>query len=199
MSLCHRIQHIQHIHMIEWHYQIPENACLVRTSNIRHPVHMKNDVFRHHVVFQKPQYLQEGKNHYMKMVFMWKMITFYNVTLNFVECRCDVPRTPHRRTQELPACSGGSRTAPRPMNSLNSSIVGIGKVSSNFCHIQAILLLLMNISFGIRSRKHTKRPTTTTKHKPCITVRMFVFELSVQFIECFFFPSSSSLSSFLFK
>lgn len=40
--------------------------------------------------------------------------------------RCDIPRTPHRRTQEMPA-GGGSRTAPRPMNGLNSSIVGIGE------------------------------------------------------------------------
>lgn len=39
---------------------------------------------------------------------------------------CDVPRTPHRRTQEMPV-GGGSRTAPRQMNGLNSSIVGIGK------------------------------------------------------------------------
>lgn len=48
--------------------------------------------------------------------------------LNF---RCDVPRTPHRRIQEMPSGGGGSRTAPRPMNGLNSSIVGIGKSFNN--------------------------------------------------------------------
>lgn len=58
--------------------------------------------------------------------------------------RCDLPRTPHRRTQEMPACSGGSRTAPRPMNSLNSSIVGIGKAiqMQNACH--ALLIFPLN-------------------------------------------------------
>jgi hypothetical protein len=42
---------------------------------------------------------------------------------------CDIPRTPHRRAPEIPGAGGGSRTAPRnnTNNSLNSSIVGIGK------------------------------------------------------------------------
>lgn len=60
MFTCRHTQHIQHIHMIVWHYQIQENACLVRISNIQRQVRMKNDVFKHLVVFQKHQYLQEG-------------------------------------------------------------------------------------------------------------------------------------------
>lgn len=40
-----------------------------------------------------------------------------------------MPRTPHRRTQEMPGASRLSSTAPRPLNSgLNSSIVGIGEL-----------------------------------------------------------------------
>lgn len=51
-----------------------------------------------------------------------------NSNFLLLDIRCDVPRTPHRRTQDREIASGGSRTAPRPMNSLNSSIVGIGKI-----------------------------------------------------------------------
>lgn len=61
-SSCRHIIHIQHIHMIEWRYQIQENVCPAHISNT-HQVHLKNDVFKHHVVFQKPQYLPEGKEH----------------------------------------------------------------------------------------------------------------------------------------
>lgn len=46
--------------------------------------------------------------------------------------RCDVPRTPHRRTQELPG-TGCSRTAPRQPNGLNSSIIGIGETYYDYC------------------------------------------------------------------
>lgn len=60
-SLCRRTQHIQRTRMIAWHYRIRENECPAHISNTQHPVHMKNDVFKHLVVFQKPQYLQEGK------------------------------------------------------------------------------------------------------------------------------------------
>lgn len=45
----------------------------------------------------------------------------------------------------MPTCGGGSRTAPRPMNSLNSSIVGIGKnylVSLFWTSIDFKLILL---------------------------------------------------------
>lgn len=67
MCSCHRITHthhvqrIQHIHTIERHYRIPVNVCPVRTSNTQHPVHMKSDVFKHHVVFQKRPFSPEGK------------------------------------------------------------------------------------------------------------------------------------------
>lgn len=54
--------------MIEWRYQIQENVCPAHISNT-HQVHLKNDVCKHHVVFQKPQYLPEGKEHaYNKLI-----------------------------------------------------------------------------------------------------------------------------------
>lgn len=62
-SLCHHMQRIQLIHMTEWRYQIRENECLVHTLNIQPQVHTKRDAFKRHVVFQKPQYLLEGKMH----------------------------------------------------------------------------------------------------------------------------------------
>lgn len=59
MSTCRRTR-IQRIRTIEWRYQTQENVCLARTSNTQRQVHMKNVVFKHHVVFQKPQFLLEG-------------------------------------------------------------------------------------------------------------------------------------------
>lgn len=58
----HHVQRIQHIHTIEWHFQIRVNVCPVHILSIQHQVHMKSDVFRHHVVFQKRPFLPEGKH-----------------------------------------------------------------------------------------------------------------------------------------
>lgn len=58
--------------------------------------------------------------------------------VNSVFCRCDIPRTPHRRAPDLPNSGTGSRTAPRSGNnsthstSMSTSIVGIGEKD---CHI----------------------------------------------------------------
>lgn len=61
--------------------------------------------------------------------------------MRFIDFRCDVPRTPHRRTQELPV-TGCSRTAPRQPNGLNSSIIGIGE----FAHTYIIDKININCS-----------------------------------------------------
>lgn len=121
MFSCRRTPHTRPIHMIEWRTRIRGNVCPAHTSNTQRQVHMKNDVFKRLAVFLKLPFLREGK----KVL----QLTHFNqlILCLLLNSRCDVPRTPHRRTQEMPACSGGSRTAPRPMNSLNSSIVGIGK------------------------------------------------------------------------
>lgn len=57
----HHVQRTQHIHTIEWHFQIPANVCPARTSSIQHRVHTKSDVFKLHAVFQKRPFLLEGK------------------------------------------------------------------------------------------------------------------------------------------
>ena len=54
------------------------------------------------------------------------LITVKLTQINYLNFRCDIPRTPHRRAPDPPG-SCGSRTNPR-QNSLNSSsIVGIGE------------------------------------------------------------------------
>lgn len=57
----HPVRRTQHIRTIERDSRIPVNVCPARTSNTQHPVHMKSDVFKHHVVFQKRPSLREGK------------------------------------------------------------------------------------------------------------------------------------------
>lgn len=158
MFRCHRMRQARYRKNLPAHAIHDDALCPVHSRSVRRRVRARNDVCKLHAVYQRRQYSPEGKNSPLHST---RNAANTNCPLVCLTSRCDIPRTPHRRTQEMPAGGGGSRTAPRPMNGLNSSIVGIGESLAHF----RLLTLTDYFSSPSSSRQYVEWSPTKSMYK----------------------------------